>query len=128
MDYESGGFDSIHLRILGDHETIFDQAWTEADDWLSFFDDAMLDLGSITALDVNESDTPTDGDGVLFLQFLLDVTMSQLDPPMFYTDFIVLNGDLVAPPNGQVPEPGSLVLFLAGLSTLALWARRRRAA
>lgn len=69
-------------------------------------------------------------DGILRIEFYEDYS-DELFPDGIWnsgTISFVVEGDVVTPPTGDVPEPGSMLLLGAGLAALGYTSRRRAAA
>ncbi|HWE96659.1 MAG TPA: hypothetical protein VG269_22050 [Tepidisphaeraceae bacterium] len=105
----SGGFDSLRFQIASAGTTLVDQAFTSPTAASAYFNDNLLELGSINPTNANSLD----------LSFRMDFTGSKIQE--FDNELIFGNG---TPGAGQAaPEPGSLALL--GCAVAGLLARRR---
>jgi hypothetical protein len=117
------GFDSLHFRIQKEGINLVDKTWSAGQlaDALLFFSDISVDFGSIVG--------GVSGDGILDLDFLFDLTASQVGQG-FFTSMIA--GDTFAGAGettaGTVPEPGTIALFAIGVAAMARWRRQPRTA
>ena len=98
------GFDSLDFAIIEDGNLILDRIFTSLSSALAFFDDRVLDLGSITP----------DESGVLDLQFDLAVTAHNAGDG-FAIDLVV----------AAVPEPSTLLMLLTGAVAVGVGLLRR---
>lgn len=102
----SDAIGNFHFSITGESSTLFEHDFTGSD-FLSFFDDRLLDLGDWSSL--------VSSDGL----FDLAVTFSGIVPEIRFAF-----GDTAQQP-ASVREPSALVLLLTGLFGIA-WVKRRR--
>lgn len=107
------GFDSLRFRIFMEGSFPVDETFYDEASALAYFNDQTVDLGEWAGV--------VSGDNILDVTLQFYLTASSVGDG-FGFDFVLGNSTI-----GIIPEPGTGLLFGAGLIGLAIGGRRRKA-